>query len=273
MNTVAAQAMRGLDRIRRDRRMRLVAAARPARALCAVPLAMRWCMAAVALAPAAAFGQAHATPDGTIDRSSIRVIARQDLPLARALEPVAGGRRVGLSLRVAWIQDTPWTLARLAAAIRQAALIFAQCGIEIDRVSVESVTAPEALRHLDSRGGRVLMQAIGPARPTVVLVHDTRNRPAFEAEAFGRGNTRTRPELTDSVWLTAAVRDAGVALAHELVHVLADSGAHSDLPGNLMQPETEPANTALTEAQCTAVIDTGTERGLLSPRIAPATAN
>ena len=101
-------------------------------------------------------------------------------------------------------------------------------------------------------------------RPAVYLVRDTRNRPAFDAEAFGRGNSRTRPELADTVWMTAATRHAGTAMAHELAHVLMDSGEHSDAPGNLMRDETAEGNTVLSEAQCARLRDTGSRNGLLA---------
>ena len=73
----------------------------------------------------------------------------------------------------------------------------------------------------------------------------------------------TRPELADTVWMTAATRDAGVALAHELAHVLMDSGEHSDEPGNLMRDETSPTNTALSVTQCTRLRETALSNGLL----------
>lgn len=236
------------------------------------------CLIATIAIPVIALDQAPAAAKATLELSSIRVEHRSELKLDRLNRPDrtpgpgrgpesgGGSGVVGLTLRIAWIQQTPWTFEALSTTVAEAGRILAQCGIVFDRVLVESVLAAEPFRHLDNHAGRLFMQAIGPARPTVVLVHDTRNRPAFEAEAFGRGNTRTRPELADTVWLTAGVRDAGIALAHELVHVLADSGEHSALPGNLMQADTAPGHTALTGAQCARLIETGTLRGLLVRR-------
>ena len=60
----------------------------------------------------------------------------------------------------------------------------------------------------------------------------------------------TRPELADTVWIAHGARDLPLALAHELVHLLSDSGEHSSAPGNLMLPETSPANVRLSGAQC-----------------------
>jgi len=101
------------------------------------------------------------------------------------------------------------------------------------------------------------------AKPAVYLVRHTKSRPAFDAEAIGRGNSRTRPEIADTVWMTAATRDPGIALAHELAHVLMDSGEHSEEQGNLMREETSPRNTTLTAEQCARVREAGSRNGLL----------
>jgi len=110
---------------------------------------------------------------------------------------------------------------------------------------------------------RELASAYPVAGPAVWLVRDTRARPAFDAEAIGRGNSRTRPEIADTVWVTAAARDAGIVLAHELAHVLMDSGEHSDAEGNLMREETSPRNRSLSAAQCERLGKKGKANGLL----------
>jgi hypothetical protein len=114
-----------------------------------------------------------------------------------------------------------------------------------------------------------LVRRLQVAKPAVFFVRDTRHPTAFEAEAFGTGNTRTRPELAGTVWLTENVRDLPVALAHELVHVLADSGAHSDLPNNLMREETAPGNRWLTAEQCEATRTSGERNGWLQRELQP----
>ena len=63
-------------------------------------------------------------------------------------------------------------------------------------------------------------------RPAVFFVKGTLQAIEFEGEAIGRANSRGPAELADSVWLVNDVQRPGVALAHELVHVLGDSGAH-----------------------------------------------
>ncbi len=58
-------------------------------------------------------------------------------------------------------------------------------------------------------------------------------------------------------------RDLGIVVAHELAHVLMDSGAHDNTPGNLMAESTMPQNTQLTAAQCESITATGQRHGLL----------
>jgi hypothetical protein len=100
----------------------------------------------------------------------------------------------------------------------------------------------------------------------VVFARDTRMQEAYLGEAFGAGNTRRRPWLSNSVWLMRDVDDAGIALAHELYHVLANSGAHVDGEPNLMQAYTRPDSTALTAQQCRQAQIVGQANGLLIPR-------
>lgn len=66
--------------------------------------------------------------------------------------------------------------------------------------------------------------------------------------------------------MTAATRDPGVALAHELAHVLMDSGEHSEEEGNLMHEETSPRNVSLSAPQCERLRETGSRNGLLKAR-------
>lgn len=61
-------------------------------------------------------------------------------------------------------------------------------------------------------------------------------------------------------------RDLPFALAHELAHVLSDSGEHSEEPRNLMRAATSPENTRLSEAQCRRLRERGAANGLLAPK-------
>jgi hypothetical protein len=118
-------------------------------------------------------------------------------------------------------------------------------------------------RYLATRDSREFAKRAGLPTPAVFFVDDTRQDPAFDAEAVGRGNARSRPEMTDTVWITAATRDLPIALAHELAHVLADSGAHAEGPDNLMRDETAPGRTRLEPAQCERIVTVGKANGLV----------
>ena len=160
------------------------------------------------------------------------------------------------------IEGSGWTRERALVILREAAGILGQCGVAVDRAELLALAAPDYL-DFSTPAARALARTHPVARPAVYLVRDTKNRPAFDAEAIGRGNSRTRPELADTVWMTAATRDPGIALAHELAHVLMDSGEHSNEEGNLMREETSPRNASLGAAQCARLRETGSRNGLL----------
>jgi hypothetical protein len=167
-----------------------------------------------------------------------------------------------LHLTLLRLEGSGWTRERPIAALREAAAILAQCGVAIGGAQIETLAAP-AFLDFSTPAARELARAHPVAKPAVYLVRGTKSRPAFDAEAIGRGNSRTRPEIADTVWMTAGTRDPGIALAHELAHVLMDSGGHSEEEGNLMREETSPRNTTLDAAQCERLRETGRRNGLL----------
>jgi hypothetical protein len=163
-------------------------------------------------------------------------------------------------------QDVPWPLGRMHAAVREALAVLAQCGLRAGPATLRELSGgPPAARDLSNAAAEQLVEELRPARPAVFFVRDTRKRPAFDAEAFGTGNSRTRPALAGTVWLTLPVRDTGIALAHELAHVLMDSGEHVEEAGNLMREDTAPENRSLTPAQCGRMKERGTANGWLQP--------
>ncbi|MEX2164440.1 MAG: hypothetical protein WD823_09380 [Sulfuricaulis sp.] len=168
-----------------------------------------------------------------------------------------------LTLTLVYFTGSDWPRNAMVEAARKVAEILERCGMLLWQVELVRVDAPRRYHYLNTPKSRELARTLQLAKPTVYFVTDTRHRPAFDAEAIGRGNSQTRPELADSVWVTRATRDVGVALAHELVHVLSDSGQHVDLPGNLMREQTAPENTQLTGAQCAQLREVGAKNGLL----------
>ena len=169
-----------------------------------------------------------------------------------------------LQLDLIAFRDTQWEPNRILPAVRDAAALLAQCGIRLQRAELYRFEGGEpGLRYLSTPVSRQLVRRVRPAKPAVFFVRDTRHVPTFDAEAFGTGNTATRPELVFTVWITAGSRDLPLALAHELAHVLMDSGEHSIEPGNLMREETVPGNTRLTPEQCARATAAGEHNGLL----------
>lgn len=196
-------------------------------------------------------GTAHAQP-------SVQVLEREEVAFDSS-----GTRKLQLS--VVQLEGSGWTKERAIGAVREAASILSQCDIALTRADWIRLAAPARYLDFFTPLSRELARLQPVDRPALYLVRETRNRPAFEAEAIGRGNSRSRPELADTVWMIAAVRDPGVALAHELAHVLMNSGEHSNEPGNLMAEQTTPGSTALSAAQCARLRDTAAAHGLLSP--------
>ena len=168
-----------------------------------------------------------------------------------------------LTLTLVYFTRSNWSRDTIVRAAGSAAEILEQCGVLLRQVELVRVDAPQHYYYFDTPVSRELARTLQLARPTVYFVTDTRQQPAFDAEAIGRGNSKTRPELADSVWLTRATRDVGIVLAHELVHVLIDSGEHLEQPGNLMRERTTPQNTRLTGTHCARVREVGTKNGLL----------
>ncbi len=171
-----------------------------------------------------------------------------------------------LTLNLYAFRDTPWESFQVIQAVRDATPLFAQCGIRLAGAELRLLDGGDPqLRDLSTPMSRQLVRRLQPEKPAVFFVHDTRNRPEFDGEAFGRGNTKTRPELAGTVWLTVKTRDLRIALAHELAHVLMDSAEHSYQPGNLMREDTAPENSALLPAQCERMRLNGTANSWLTP--------
>jgi hypothetical protein len=172
--------------------------------------------------------------------------------------------RAELRLTLVLFAGGAWPEGEALAAAREAGRILGQCGIEAAAPSIVHADAGPEFRLFQTQRSRALARKLQPRKPAVFFVDGTLQRPAYDAEAIGRGNSRSRPELADTVWIVRDARDPGVALAHELAHVLMDSGEHSEAPANLMRDETTPSNTRLSEAQCAQLRRTGASNGLLS---------
>jgi hypothetical protein len=180
--------------------------------------------------------------------------------------PALAQERLELRLTLVLFADGAWPESAAVAAAQEAAGILGQCGIEPATLEIVRADEGAGFRSFHTQRSRALARKLQPRRPAIFFVDATLQRPAFDAEAIGRGNSHSRPELADTVWIVRDARDPGVVLAHELAHVLMDSGEHSEEPGNLMRNETASANTRLSAAQCARLRATGAANGLLESR-------
>ena len=170
-----------------------------------------------------------------------------------------------LQLTLVVLEGVGWRNEEILDAVGTAANLLGQCGLQLVSMQQLRIEAPSSYLDFYTPRSRELARQLAPSRPTIYFIRDTRQQPAFDAEAIGRGNSRSRPELADSVWVTRAAPDLAIVLAHELFHVLSNNGAHVDLPDNLMRDESNPRNTKLTEDQCADAKHVGSRHGLLKP--------
>ena len=195
------------------------------------------------------------------DARPIRILARHAVQFEKNLP--APARKLALTL--AYLENSGWTPDTILSAIRESARILGQCGIALEQADVVRIEAPSRYRDFQTATAREFVRALPLDKPAIYFVAGTRQRPAFDAEAIGRGNSAARPELRDTVWVARGARDLDIVLAHELAHVLMDSGEHLEESGNLMREDTAPDNTRLNQAQCTRLRETATANGLLQP--------
>jgi len=212
---------------------------------------------------APALAQAQEDPDTPVRIVRTWLLDARELAVQQAAQPAHGLSRTHLlRLEMAVQSGARWAPDVILAAARRAAAILAQCGVQTTAY-LHEFDGPRRYRNLSTPVSRELARKMRLGRPTIFFVDDTLHQPAFDAEAIGRANAGTRPEMTDTIWVTAATRDLPIALAHELVHVLADSGAHSDAADNLMREDTAAGNTQLTAEQCASALTIGAANGLL----------
>lgn len=178
----------------------------------------------------------------------------------------AAGATHGLRLSIYAFRGSPWSQFEFEPAVREAARLLAQCNVTLAGAELRLLEAPRRFHVYSTPVARELLRDMRVVKPAIFFVDDTLNRPAYDAEAIGRANAATRPELANTVWIAHGARDLPLTLAHELAHVLSDSGEHSEEPGNLMRAETAPENTRLSDVQCRRLRERGEANGLLSPR-------
>ncbi len=200
-------------------------------------------------------------PDPLADQATVEVAQRY------THEPLAAEPEYVIKLDVQ-VLSARWSRSDITSTLDDALGILAQCDIGSPQITIAELNASEWLTDLATGAAHTVLSATRETDTeiAVVFADDTRMQEAYDAEAFGLGNTANRPWLRNSVWLTHATIDRDIALAHELFHVITNSGAHIDLRGNLMQPRTSRGQTALDADQCTAAVERGVELDVLRQR-------
>jgi hypothetical protein len=185
--------------------------------------------------------------------------------LAGEGEAVHSGSTHQLRPTLVILEGTGWQIGAIREAMAKAAPILAQCGIVIPQITVRVVEGPERVKNFRNDWSAELVSELAPERPAVFFVRDTLQEIPFDAEAIGRSNSRKRRQLADTVWMTAVAQDIDISLAHELYHVVADSGQHDPDPMNLMHERSNGTNTTLRASQCLRLIRVGEALGNLTP--------
>ncbi len=163
----------------------------------------------------------------------------------------------------AYFEGTRWNLGELRPATAQAAKILGQCRILVADIDLHILRGPDTFLYFLDSTAKELVRRVALPKPTVYFVRDSLQKDAYDAEAIGKGNSNTRPTLIYTVWMTQDIADPGISLAHELIHILADSGDHVERPRNVMRADTSPENVELSSTQCEQIINTGEKNGLL----------
>ncbi len=162
-----------------------------------------------------------------------------------------------------FVLNDKWQSSAIQTALTQANKILSQCNITLTANEWYEVEAPESLQNLSTANALTLRQQLPSHSLAVYFAKDTQMQPAFDAEAFGAGNTRNRPWMRNTLWITTATPDLGIAIAHELFHIVTNNGRHTTDANNLMNDRTDKNNIELTQKQCEDVYSYAIEAQLL----------
>jgi len=164
------------------------------------------------------------------------------------------------------INDSGWTQKLLIDASTRGTEILNQCGIGVPVISLITLKTSEQYKDPDRSQRINLARSVSPAAKPLVFFIRSASDVMKDAFSYGRSNTRSA-ELKDTVWVKNALSDiAGVALAHELVHILSNSGEHINEPGNLMNEDADTTTVKLKPDQCNNIIKHGIENGFLNSK-------
>ena len=198
-------------------------------------------------------------PDPLAQLSDVSLIHENHIDRAATVDAHA----LKLDLSVVVLEESGWSGSKIASIIGRVDRILGQCNIRLRQVGEYKLRVSPRLLDFDATTSHTLVNQTNIPKPIVFMVRDTLRDPAYEGEAFGRANSQYRKWLQDTVWVTASITDPDVGIAHELFHVLSNSGEHISELGNLMQERTGKDETYLKPAQCQRARETGLANGLL----------
>ena len=161
------------------------------------------------------------------------------------------------------VLDQRWNSEQITTAIQDLNTLFKQCDVSVRVKDMNIVDAPDYLKDLSTGNMLTLRRKLGPQQLSIYFGRDTNMQPQFDAEAFGEGNTTNRRWMINSLWLTYGIKHTGIALAHELFHIVANDGGHTRTENNLMHERTDPSHTVLRADQCTVMQRNGLDAELL----------
>jgi len=165
---------------------------------------------------------------------------------------------------------TNWTENDIRRIFNHAAEILSQCDIFISHLVVLVLEGPVELKNFSDQRGIEIVQLIPLRRPTINFVKRSLQEEAYQAEAIGKSNSKRRPELRYTIWVTEGIEYPSIGLTHTLAQILMDEKGHVNELGNVMQPTTSPNNVRFTNVQCEKITSVGGQNGLLrSPPINP----
>jgi hypothetical protein len=221
-------------------------------------------------------GACAAEPDGVVSLGRLQLEVASIYPeqIAVALDTASndGAARVPAPfthelapLTLVWLENAGWPLDALLESVSAAARIYRQCGVRFGEVSIQLLRVPRGMRYYDTANAIALMKARMPTTPAVWFMRDTLQEPAFDAETIGRSNAMRGSGLLNTIWMTAQLEHHGVALAHELYHLIANTGAHVPEKDNLLHAQTSAKGTLLWDWQCERLLKVGGAFELLKP--------
>lgn len=170
-----------------------------------------------------------------------------------------------LSLNVVLLEGSGWNQTETSSMLTTASKILEQCGIGIKEAQLYIYLVPHHMLNPRIEAARQLVSILNLSTPLLVLAATTPSPERFGGEVFGTGNTRNRPELRHSAWISSATHDRDALLARLLVIMLRNSPAASSDPDNLLYgTESASTRTTLDSAQCNEVRKNGEQEKLLA---------